>query len=168
MATRQYIKRDGISTQEMDGPEAPSIDMPRSGDFTRDDVPDIEIVTDVRPNQDDWADNMRFMSAPVTIRIHETNDPNAEPRVPVCVNGEKSHPIFGNHLPRGIEITVKRSVAEVLARAKPINVKTVKTVDHDGNDTARIERKIGQQYPFELVNARPADIDWLKRIRAEA
>lgn len=168
MATRHYTPRKGVETEELQGPVAPEVVMPRSGSFTREDVPDIEVVADVGKVGSDWAQNMRFMAELVKIRIHGTTDVNAEPRVPVCVNGEKAHPVYGNHLPREVEIEVKRSVAEVLARAKPIRVRTVKTQDQDGNDTSRIERTIGSKYPFELVNARPRDIDWLKRIRAEA
>lgn len=156
------------STEEMQGPIAPDVTMPVRGDFKREDVPEIELATDVIADGNDWAEKMRFMDQMVEIRIHDTNDPNAEPRVPVCVNGEKAHPVYGNHLPRGMEITVKRRVAEVLARAKPINVRTIKTIDHDGNDTSKIVRTIGAQYPFELVNPKPRDLEWLKRIRAEA
>ena len=168
MATRQYTRRNTVDTQDLQGPEAPGVTMPRSGDFTHEDVPDIEVVAEVPTTKDDWANNMKFMEELVKIRIHDTSDTNAEPRVPVCVNGERSHPEWGNHLPRGIEIAVKRKVAEVLARAKPISVKTVKTMDHDGNDTARIVRSIGARYPFELVDARPRDLDWIRKVRAEA
>lgn len=142
--------------------------MPARGDFKRDDVPEIELATDTMSAGNDWAEQMRFQNERISIRLHETNDPNAEPRVPVCVNGEIAHPKFGNHLPRGVDITVKRCVAEQLARAKPISVKTVKTIDADGNDTAKIVRNVGAQYPFELVNPTPRDMDWLKRVRAEA
>lgn len=157
-----------VPTDEMQGPDAPGVTMPRSGTFTRDDVPEVEVVADVMSASNDWAANMAFMEEKVKIRIHDTSDPNAEPRVPVCVNGEKSHPVWGNHLPRGRELVVKRKVAEVLARSKPINVKTTKTIDHDGNDTSRITRTVGVMYPFELVDPRPRDLDWLRKIRAEA
>lgn len=168
MATRQYVRKTGVDSNELQGPDAPSVTMPRSGDFTSDDVPDIQVVADVPKEKDDWATKMAFMEELVTIRLHETRDANDEPRVPVCVNGEKSHPQFGNHLPRGMELAVKRKVAEVLLRSKPISVRTVKTVDHDGNDTARIERSVGSKYPFELVSPRPRDLEWVKRVRAEA
>lgn len=170
--SRQPVTRTNTSqsTAEMAGPAAPEVTMPASGDFTADDVPEIEVVTDVDINakaKKKWVDDMQFMNEPVKIRIHDTTDPNMEPRVPVCVNGEKAHPVFGNHLPRGVELVVKRCVAEQLARAKPINVRTVKTIDHDGNDTAKIVRTIGVMYPFELVDPKPRDLDWIKRIRAE-
>lgn len=156
------------STEEMDGPSAPEVVIPSSGDFTHDDIPEIEVVVDVMADKKDWADKMRFMNEVVRIRIQETTNPNEEPRVPVCVNGVKSHPVFGNHLPRGVELDVRRYVAEALLRAKPIGVKTVKTIDHDGNDTSKIVRSIGTAYPFELIGAKPRDTDWLRKIRAEA
>ena len=160
--------KTSVGTDEMQGPEAPDVTMPRSGDFTRDDVPVIEQVADVRGNSNKYLEDIAFDNELVTIRLYDTNDPNDEPRVPVQVNGEKAHPVYGNHLPRGIELQVKRMVAAVLARSKPISVKTVKTVDYDGNDTAKIVRSVGTRYPFELVNAKPKDVDWLRKIRAEA
>ncbi|MBC3919163.1 hypothetical protein H8L32_16850 [Undibacterium sp. CY18W] len=156
------------NTAELQGPVAPDITMPASGGFSHDDVPDIEVVADVMADKKDWADKMNFMNETVCIRIQETTNPNEEPRVPVCVNGVKSHPVYGNNLPRGIELNVKRYVAEALLRAKPINVRTVKTIDHDGNDTARIVRSIGTAYPFEMINAKPRDTEWLRSIRAQA
>jgi hypothetical protein len=155
------------STAELAGPKAPEVTMPKSGSFTCEDVPEVEVVADVMSDRKDWAENMAFANEKVAIRLHESNDPNDEPRVPVCVNGEKAHPVFGNHLPRGVEVVVKRYVVEALLRAKPINVKTVKTVDHDGNDTAKIVRSIGTKYPFEMVNPTAKDMDWLRRIRAD-
>lgn len=156
------------SSEEAAGPVAPEVTMPSSGDFGFDDIPDIEVVVDVEADRADWAAKMRFAREPVQIRIHESNDPNAEPRVPVCVGGELSHPKFGNHLPRGMDIWVRRCVAEQLLRSKPITVKTTKTVDQDGNDTAKITRTVGSLYPFELVNPKPVDVAWQKRIRSEA
>jgi hypothetical protein len=156
------------NTAEMGGPEAPDVTMPASGDFNHDDVPEIEVVVDVMADKKDWADKMNFMNETICIRIQETTNPNEEPRVPVCVNGVKSHPVYGNNLPRGIELNVKRYVAEALLRAKPINVRTVKTIDHDGNDTAKIVRSIGTAYPFEMINAKPRDTEWLRSIRAQA
>lgn len=155
------------STEEMDGPSAPDVTMPASGDFGYDDIDPIEIVVDVMADKKAWADKMRFNNEMITIYIQETTNPNDEPRVPVCVNGAPSHPVYGNHLPRGVELNVRRYVAEALLRAKPMNVRTVKTIDHDGNDTARIVRSIGTAYPFNMINAKPRDNDWLRAIRAE-
>jgi hypothetical protein len=166
--TRQYNRTTATSTAEMDGPAAPDVTMPASGDFGYDDIDPIEIVVDVMADKKQWADKMRFNNETITIRIQETTNPNEEVRVPVCVNGVKSHPLYGNDLPRGVEIQVKRYVAEALLRAKPINVRTVKTIDHDGNDTAKIVRSIGTAYPFEMINASSRDTDWLRSIRAQA
>lgn len=156
-----------VNTEEMQGPKAPEILMPASGEFDHDDITDLEVVVDIEADKKDWTDKMRFMHEPVCIRINDTTNPNEEPRVPVCVGGARSHPIWGNHLPRGVEIVVKRYVVEALLRAKPITVKTIPARDADGADTARIVRSIGTLYPFEIVNAKPKDTDWLRKIRAE-
>lgn len=156
-----------VNTAEMDGPKAPDVVMPASGNFGYDDMDPIEIVTDVMADKKDWADKMAFMNEMVTIRLNETTNPNEEPRVPVCNGGRKSHPIYGNHLPRGIELQVRRYVLEPLLRAKPVGVKTVQTRDDNGADTARIVRSIGTAYPFEMINATQRDHDWMRSIRAQ-
>lgn len=166
--TRNYTRNTAVNTAEMDTAKAPEVVMPASGDFNYDDIDPIEPVRDSVADKKQWADNMRFSQERIKIRINESTDPNAEPRVPVCVNGELSHPQYGNHLPRGVEIVVKRCVAEALLRAKPIGVRTVKTIDNDGNDTAKIVRSIGTAYPFEMIDAKPRDTDWLRSIRAQA
>jgi hypothetical protein len=169
MATNTYIpKYQGKNTAEMQGPKAADVTMPATGDFTREDVPDIEVVADVEMVNKDWAEQMAYLEGTIKIRLHPSNDPNVEPRVPVCVNGEKAHPVWGNHLPRGIELVVKRKVAGVIAAAKPMNVVTVRDRDHTGNDVARIVRNIGFSYPFELINGTQRDQKWLETIRAQA
>lgn len=159
--------KNSINTEEMDGPKAPDVLMPSTGDFGYNDIDPIEVVRDVMADKKDWADKMRFANEMVRIRINETSDPNAELRVPVCVNGVLSHPVYGNHLPRGVEIDVKRYVAEQLLRTKPMSVKTRETKDQDGANTAEILRTIGNAYPFELINQTSKDSDWLRKIRAE-
>lgn len=166
--TRQYNRTTNTNTAEMDGPKAEEVLIPASGDFGYDDISMIERVVDVAADHKLWQDRMRFDNEMITIRIQETTNPNEEERVPVCVNGVPSHPVYGNHLPRGMELNVKRYVAEALLRAKPINVRTVKAVDPAGNDTSKIIRTIGTAYPFEMINAKPRDTDWLRSIRAQA
>ncbi len=166
--TRQYNRTTGKSTDEIDGPSAPDVIVPATGSFGYDDIDPIEVVVDIEADRKDWADKMRFANEMIKIRINETTNPNEEPRVPVCVGGVKSHPVWGNHLPRGVEIDVKRYVAEALLRAKPMSVKTVQIRDENGADTAKIIRSIGTMYPFEIINAKPKDTDWLRNIRAQA
>lgn len=159
--------KNQVNSEEMGTAKAPDVEMPASGDFSYDDMDPIEQVIDVVADRKQWADNMRFANEVITIRINETSDPNMEPRVPVCVNGRLSHPVWENHLPRGIELQVRRCVAEALLRAKPVTVKTIPTRDQNGADTAKIVRSIGNSYPFEVVGATSKDIDWMRKIRAE-
>ena len=159
--------KNNVNTEEMGGPKAPDIVVPATGSFSYDDYELLEVVRDAMADKKDWADKMRFAQEIIKIRINETSDPNAELRVPVCVNGVLSHPVYGNHLPRGIEIDVKRYVAEQLLRTKPIGVKTVQVRDHDGADTAKIIRTVGNAYPFEVIGATSRDTDWMRSIRAQ-
>ncbi len=167
MATRTYTKKNTVSTEGMQVAEAPDFTIPAHGTVTRADVPDIQVVADTVESISDWAQEMDFLNAPIEIRIQGTTNPNDEQRVFVCVNGEMSHPKYGNYLPRDVEITVKRKVVEGLARAKPISITTPQVKDIDGSDTARIMQRVGNQYPFELVNPTKQDVEWVKRIRAQ-
>ncbi len=159
--------KNAVNTEEMEGPKAPEVLVPSTGEFGYDDIDPLEVVRDFAADRKDWANKMRFANEIIKIRINETSDPNAELRVPVCINGVLSHPVYGNHLPRGIEIDVKRCVAEQLLRTKPIGVKTIQTRDHDGADTAKIVRTVGNTYPFEVINATSRDTDWMRSIRAQ-
>lgn len=160
-------KNSPIST-ELDPPRIKDFVMPASGSISRDDIPEIETESEDINRRKDWAEKMAFANEKITIRLSETNDPNDEPRVPVCVNGERSHPVYGNDLPRGVDLVVKRCVAEVLLRAKPINVRTVETRDGNGDRAAKIVQSVGTKYPLEIVNSKPRDNDWMRQVRLEA
>lgn len=165
--TRNYTKQPTVDTQDAPASDIPSIAVPKTGSFTAADIPEIEVTHDTMAEKSDWARDMAFLSEPIQIRIHGTTDPNLEQRIYVSVNNERSHPQYGNYLPRDTELWIKRQVAEALLRAKPIAVKTVQTKDYDGSDTARIDRSTGNAYPFEVINPTEKDRAWIKRIRAE-
>ena len=152
----------------MDQPRIPDFVIPASGPVSHEDRPPIEVETGDFNRKKDWADKMAFANEKITIRLSETNDANDEPRVPVCVNGERSHPVYGNDLPRGVDLVVKRCVAEVLLRSRPINVRTVETRDGNGDRTTKEIKTLGTKYPFELVNPKPSDVDWMRKVRMEA
>lgn len=165
---KAYVKKNTVSTENMPAAAAPSFTMPASGMIERADIPAVEVVSDTMEQRGDWAGSMAFLNEPIEIRISSTTNPNDEKFVFACVNGERSHPQYGNYLPRDVELTLKRKVVQNIARAKPIAVTTTQVRDYDGSDTARINQSTGNKYPFEIINPTSRDVEWVKRIRAEA
>lgn len=163
----QQKSRYSESTENLETPADVAFALPASGSIIREDIPDIVTSHDDKVDKD-WADGMAFMNQYITISIHESNDPEAEPRVPVWNNGDRAHPQFGNYLPRGVELKIQRRFAEVLLRAKPIGIKTVTIKDHTGADTAEIRKHKGNSYPFVVVNPTKADQAWMRRVSLEA
>ena len=117
---------------------------------------------------DEKAKALAFNEEELEIMIHESTNPNDEPRVFVCVNGQMTHPKYGNHLPRGVPISVKRKVVERLARAKPMSFATVETVNQQGERDTKLQRHQAQKYPFSVIHdPNPEGLSWLRRIMAE-
>lgn len=119
------------------------------------------IVADPKLTQD-YLDELAFMAEWVTIRLEQSNEENAATTFPVWVNGEgaevliNDRPIRMVHLPVGPELTVRRSVVEVIARSKTMRVSTEHSVESLGqqlaNTIARPSRRVSQSQPFSIVN----------------
>jgi hypothetical protein len=110
----------------------------------------------------DYTANMAFMEEVVAVRVHPTNDPNAEPLVEVFCNGTPQRFVRGHWVP------VKRKFIEVLARAKPFTVRTPEYTDSNGDRTTRMDFNTAVRYPFEVQGDTPEGSAWLNRIRNEA
>lgn len=109
----------------------------------------------------DYAANMAFMEEIVAVRLHPTNEQNAEPIVEVFCNGVPQRFVRGHWIP------VKRKFVEVLARAKPFSVRTPEYVDNNGDRTTRMDINVAVRYPFETRDTQMGEA-WLNRIRNEA
>lgn len=106
----------------------------------------------------DYADELAFMSEWVTIRLDPSGAENAPDSFPVWVNGRgaevliNDRPVIWTHLPVGPEITVRRSVVEIIARSKTMRVQT----DHTGEPFRQLEnrttRQVSQTQPFSIVH----------------
>lgn len=79
----------------------------------------------------EYSDLLAFNEEPVTILLHPSSDKNAATLIPAWSNG-KGAEVFMNgrwvevtYLPTGMNVTVKRKIAEVLLRSKIDTVNTV-------------------------------------------
>lgn len=123
--------------------------------------PDVEIP-DGPPSLDFLAE-LAFMNEPVTVIVHESSDPLAEPLPEIRCNGRLQ--IF----PRGQEVVCRRAFVEVLARAKPVHYGNVEYVDGEGNKAVKYPQKKSLRYPFSVVDDKnPRGRAWLKKVLAEA
>lgn len=130
------------------------------------------ILTERAPNQD-YLDELKFMDEPVRIRIEPSAEKNAAGAFPVWVNGRRAECLQPNgtwvevgYLPVGQEIIVRRSVLEVIIRAK---VDTINT-QIIGQDSERpnnvISRFTSPVHSFSILEDRnPRGPQWVSELR---
>lgn len=115
------------------------------------------------PMESERAQQLAFMEEQVTIQLHDPQDNNPEPIVPVGVNGKVLY------LRRGQQHTLPRKYIEVLARARRVNYRTEEGRAADGSMTTVLKTTTTMQYPFTVIHDPSGDkgIEWLKRIMSE-
>jgi len=115
------------------------------------------------PMESERAQQLAFMEEQVTIQLHDPQDNNPEPIVPVGVNGKVLY------LQRGQQHTLPRKYIEVLARARRVNYRTEEGRAADGSMTTVLKLTTTMQYPFTVIHDPSGDkgIEWLKRIMSE-
>ena len=115
------------------------------------------------PMESERAQLLAFMEEQVTIQLHDPQDNNPEPIVPVGVNGKVLY------LQRGQQHTLPRKYIEVLARARRVNYRTEEGRAADGSMTTVLKTTTTMQYPFTVIHDPSGDkgIEWLKRIMSE-
>lgn len=131
-----------------------------------------EIVIGQQELDKNYADELKFMEEPVTIRLEPSAEKNAATAFPVWVNG-KGAEVFQNgkwdeigYLPVGRVLIVKRKVVEIIARAKVDTVHT-KVEDEDGERPKNvINRYTSAVHSFSIIEDRnPMGVPWLTELR---
>jgi hypothetical protein len=154
--------RKELDTNELQVGQTQSFDVPTTGSIDRDDFHDQFETVDT-PNWKEQAKTLAFMEEIVAVRVHESENPNAEQLIQTSVNG------INQFFIRGEVQKVKRMFVEVLARARPENVTTPEYVDAKGNRATRIVKTHGLKYPFSVISDRnPDGHAWLEGILREA
>lgn len=120
----------------------------------------IEADTSVMSKE--YLDELAFMAEWVTIRLEPSGAENEATTFSPSVNGEDPEVLVDGrvrrlkHLPVGIEMTIRRSVVEVIARSKTMRVFT----DHNADElhqqiinTRRAPRRpVSQTQPFTIIS----------------
>jgi hypothetical protein len=106
----------------------------------------------------DYGDELSFMADWLTIRLEPSGAENAPDSFACWVNGRgaeclvNGRPMIVTHLPVGPEITVRRSVVEIIARSKTMRVNT----EHTGEPFRQLQNKtskhVSQTQPFSIVH----------------
>jgi hypothetical protein len=111
----------------------------------------------------EWAANMKFSAEKITVRVTDSNEPNAEKVVTVWNNGERMD------FMRGQDVTCERRFVETLARAKPTTFSQKAIMDELGKPAAMQEiPHRALRYHFQVVrDDNPLGQAWLKSILAQ-
>lgn len=120
---------------------------------------DIDIID--KPNWKDKAKMEAFMAEMVTVNVHDTTAPNADPIVEIWVNGRVQRFL------RGLDQTVKRKYVFGLVRAKKTTFGQEKFKNEAGDDAYRYPTRTAPEYPFTVKNDTPQGREWLKKVMLE-
>ena len=131
---------------------------------------DVVLVDDLGAKS--YAEELAFMAEPVRIRIEPSAEKNASAVFPVWVNG-KGAEVHQNgrwleigYLPVGQVITVRRSVLEVIIRAKTDTIHTrIQHMDAERPENV-IDRYTSPVHSFSIVEDRnPRGAAWVAELR---
>ena len=110
----------------------------------------------------EYLAELAFMNEWVKIRIDPSSDENAPTTFPVWCNGRgaeiliNGRPVVWTHLPIGPEITVRRSVVEIIARSKTMRVATNHQSGGPDQQVSASQwaptRRVSQTQPFSVIS----------------
>lgn len=121
------------------------------------------IVPDRVPSKDKLAE-LAFMEEYMTIVVHDTTDPTAEPLPEVINGGDKNRQYFI----RGQKQRVKRKYVAVLANANRTARGNEKFQDANGDDAYRYPAHTAPRFPFTVIEDTAAGKAWLERVMRQA
>jgi len=106
--------------------------------------------------------SVAFMAEPVVIMLHALGQQEAEPAVPVGVNGDRAY------LTPGVPTRVKRYHVAQLVKARP------DYVTHNGGDVTspesshnRFFHQSTSRYNFDVIEDTPQGAAWLRELRRQ-
>lgn len=133
---------------------------------------DGDIVMAERIESDDYAEALAFMAEPVTIVISPSTEKNAARSFPVWVNGKPAEVFMNGRwhevgwLPVGQEITVRRSVLEIIIRAKVDTVDNMILDRESDRPNNKITRDTSPVHSFSVSEDRnPRGRAWMAEMR---
>jgi len=105
----------------------------------------------------------KFMSEPVTIKVHTTSDKNEPEVADVALHGVRCP------IPREKPVRLPRAFLEVLARSYVRVYRQERVPDPDAAEGMKTRRSIGASFPFQILHdPNPKGRAWLQRITHES
>lgn len=166
---RQYNRRE-VNTADMQITQKPDVDLGLGENIVHGES--LASVAGDVAHEAEYLAALHFNEEPVTIRIEENSKSDfPETHVPVQVNGVEAEVLQNGQwirigwLPIGVPLTTKRKYVEVLARAKPENVRTVHDDANVERPQNRVQRRTSAAYPLSIIrDDNPKGHEWLSRI----
>jgi hypothetical protein len=133
---------------------------------------DGDVVLTERTHQQDYLDELAFMQEPVTIRIEPSADKNAAGAYPCWCNGKPAE-VFQNgkwdeigYLPVGRILTVRRSILEIIIRAKVDTIHTkIQEMDSERPNNV-VNRFTTPVHSFSIIEDKnPRGPGWVTELR---
>lgn len=133
---------------------------------------DGDVVLTERTHDQDYIDELAFMAEPVTIRLEPSAEKNAAGAYPCWCNGKPAE-VYQNgrwdaigYLPVGRVLIVRRSILEIIIRAK---IDTIQT-QIIGQDSERpnnvVSRFTSPVHSFSIIEDRnPRGSAWVQELR---
>lgn len=106
----------------------------------------------------EYQDELAFMADWITIRLEPSGAENAPDTMAVWVNGRgaevlyNKQPVIWTHLPVGQEITVRRSVVEIIARSKTMRFHSDETPELAAQLKNKLNRNLAQTQPMSILH----------------
>lgn len=105
----------------------------------------------------------KFMSEPITIKVHATADKNEPPVADISLHGIRCP------IPRERPVRVPRAFVEVLARSQVRAYSQERDPNPDATEGMRTRRHGGSSYPFQVLHdPNPKGRAWLQRVMHES
>lgn len=132
------------------------------------------IIDGTKELDPEWAEEMKFLQEPVTIRIQPPNERNPAMAVYAAYNGQGEMLVNGRWYktvwyPTGQEITVRRATFEVLLRAQVTRVSTADFKPGQGEPDHNIYRNTTGVYSIDIIEDKSRlGAAWVTAIRRQA
>ena len=152
-STRQFID---VADETTGKPRAM-----KSRGLARESLEPAEIIVAQKMPSQVKADMLKHMEEFMTVMVHDTTDPTADPIPEIINGGDKNRQYFV----RGLEQKVRRKYVEVLARMEITRYTQEKYKDANGDDAYRQIPHSVPRFPFTVIEDSEWGKEWLKRIR---
>ena len=131
-----------------------------------------DVVLTERTHDQDYLDELAFMSEPVTIRIEPSSEKNAAGAFPCWCNGKPAEVFEAGawreigYLPVGRVLVVRRSILEIIIRAKIDTIQT-RILDENGERPNNvIQRFTAPVHSFSILeDNNPRGPAWVQELR---